>query len=58
MNFLQRAVKRKALKQSKDAIKLVETAKKNGQIKPDVADGLLKQLKASIAGADEETKKE
>ena len=53
MNWIQKAVKRKSIKQSQDAIKLVEAAKRNGQIKPEIADGLLKQLKASIEVANE-----
>ena len=57
MSWLQKAVKRRALKQSTDAIKMVEQAKKNGLMKPDVADGLIKQLKASIEGAKNEEQK-
>lgn len=56
MNFLQKAIKRKALKQTKDAIRMIEIAKRNGTVKPEIADGLLKQLKASMEGVDDEKK--
>jgi|GEM_PF-5406022 len=59
MNWLQRKVKRNALKQSKEYIKFIENAKRQGLMKKDVADGLLKQLKASVEGVndDKESKK-
>ena len=54
MNWLQKKIKRNALKQQKEYIKLVEQAKKNGLMKPEVADNLLKSLKAAKDGVNDE----
>jgi len=58
MNWLQRKVKRNALKQSKEYIKFIENAKRQGLMKKDVADNLLKSLKASVEGVDDDKTKE
>ena len=54
MNWLQKKIKRNALKQQKEYIKLVEQAKKNGLMNPKVADNLLKSLKAAKDGVNDE----
>jgi len=53
MNFIQRAVKRRALKNYEKGLKMVEQAKRNGLMKPEVADNLIKSLKDSKEAADE-----
>ena len=54
MNWLQRKVKRNALKQSKEYIKFIENAKRQGLMKKEVADNLLKSLKASVEGVNDD----
>ena len=54
MNWLQRKVKRNALKQSKEYIKFIQNAKRQGLMKKEVADNLLKSLKASVEGVDDD----
>jgi len=53
MNWLQKKIKRNALKQQKEYIRFLENAKKNGQMKPEIADNLIKSLKDSAKGVDD-----
>ena len=54
MNWLQKKIKRNALKQSKEYIRFIENAKRNGIIKKEIADNLLKSLKAAKDGVNDE----
>ena len=54
MNWLQKKIKRNALKQQKEYIKFIEAAKRNGQMKPEIADNLIKSLKDSAKGVNDE----
>jgi hypothetical protein len=52
MSMVQKFVKRNALKQSKEALKILEQRKRDGQIDKKRADELIKVLKASMADAE------